>query len=194
MENKKEEEIKSSSEVILKVPTIEELHYRKEWMMDPITMSYNAGFDMELKGYNKHDGTIEKTDAEMIEWFNRWINKEPDKYFAYIYDTNILEPVGEIYYYLDGNIHSMGILIQDKYRGKGYATKALLEFEHIAFDINNISELSDFVPLDRESAISSFKKAGFIHTDKEIIETVFGRECIVRQLLITKEMYKKGNQ
>lgn len=175
--------------IYLKVPTIDELCYRKNWMKDPKTMSYNAGYDMKLKGYDKNSGTITKTDEEMINWYNNWINKEPDKYFAYIYDKAIEEPIGEIYYYLDGNIHSMGILIQDKYRGKGYSTQALLELEKIAFEKNNISELSDIIPLDRVGAIQSFKKAGFIHTNLEQKELVFGKESISKQLLITKEMY-----
>ena len=29
-------------------------------------MSYNAGYDMDLKGYDKETGTIIKTDEEMI--------------------------------------------------------------------------------------------------------------------------------
>ena len=45
------------------------------------------------------------------------------------------------------------------------------------------------VPLDRVGAIKVFKKAGFIHTEKEQIEKVFDKDAIVKQLLITKEMY-----
>ena len=173
----------------LKVPSIDELHYRQEWMKDPKTMSYNAGYDMDLKGYDKKTGTITKTDEEMITWYNNWVNKEPDKYFAYIFDKKIDEPIGEVYYYPDGDIHSMGILIKDKYRGKGYSYNALLELEKVAFEKNNISELSDMIPLDRTGAIKTFKKAGFIHTDKEEKELVFDKESISKQLLITKEMY-----
>ena len=178
------------SNVYLKVPSIDELHYRQEWMNDSKTMSYNAGYDMQLKGYNRETGTITKTDEEMLIWYNNWINKEPDKYFAYIYDEEIEEPIGEVYYYLDNGIHSMGIVIQDKYRGKGYSYNALLELEKVAFEKNNISELSDIIPLDRIGAIKSFKKAGFIHTELEQKELVFGKESIARQLLITKDMYE----
>ena len=177
--------------VYLKVSNIEELHYRQEWMKDLKTMVYNAGYDMELKGYDKESGTITKSDEEMLNWFNNWINKEPDKYFTYIYDNNIDEPIGEVYYYLDNDIHSMGIVIQDKYRGKGYSYKALLELEKITFEKNKISELSDIVPLDRIVAINVFKKAGFIHTDLEKKENVFGKEIIAKQLLITKKMYEE---
>jgi RimJ/RimL family protein N-acetyltransferase len=176
----------------LKVPNTKELHYRQEWMKDPRTMEYNKGFDIDLKGYDKETGTITKTDEEMISWYNNWINKEPDKFFAYIYDSEITEPIGEVYYYPDGDVHSMGILISYKYRGKGYSYPALLELEKIAFEKNNISELSDMMPLDRISAIKTFKKAGFIHTDKKVKEKIFDKEVEVRELLLTKEDYIKN--
>ena len=179
--------------IYLKVPSIEDLHYRQEWMKEKKTMSYNAGYDIDLKGYDKKTGTITKTDEEMITWYNNWINKEPDKYFAYIYDFEIVEPIGEVYYYLDNGIHSMGIVIQDKYRGKGYSNYALLELEKIAFEKNNINELSDIIPLDRVGAIETFKKAGFIHTELEEKGFVFGKESVAKQLLITKEMYFNNN-
>ena len=54
--------------IFLVVPIIEDLKYRKKWMKDSKTMSYNAGFDMDLKGYDKNTGTITKTDEEMINW------------------------------------------------------------------------------------------------------------------------------
>ena len=175
--------------IYLKVPSINELHYRQNWMKDPKTMSYNAGYDIDLKGYDKNTGTITKSNEEMIAWYNNWINQEPDKYFAYIYDISISEPIGEVYYYLDNGIHSMGIVIQDKYRGKGYSYMTLLELQKVAFEKNNISELSDFIPLDRIGAIKSFKKAGFIQTDLEVKGLVFGKESIAKQLIITKELY-----
>ncbi len=175
--------------IYLKVPTTKELHYRQEWMKNPRTMSYNAGYDIDLKGYDKATGTITKTNEEMINWYNNWINQEPDKYFAYIYDDDISEPIGEVYYYLDNSIHNMGIVIQDKYRGKGYSYKALLELEKVAFEKNNISELADIIPLDRVSAIKTFKRAGFKETELAKKELVFGKESVGKQLIITKESY-----
>lgn len=144
------------------------------------------------QGYNKETGTISKTDEEMVDWYNKWVNKEPDRYFAYIYSVDEDEPIGEVYYYLDGDIHSMGILISDKYRGKGYSYLALLALEEVAFERNDINELSDMIPLDRIGAIKSFKKARFVHTDKEEKNLKFGKEEIAKQLLITKEMYYKN--
>lgn len=117
------------SNVYLKTPTINELHYRQKWMKDKKTMNYNAGYDIELKGYDKQTGTINITNKEMLDWYKEWIGKEPDRYFAYIYCEETKEPIGEIYYYLKNEIHCMGILIQNKYRGRGYSYKAVIELE-----------------------------------------------------------------
>ena len=35
--------------VFLKVPRKDQLFYRQDWMNDPETMEYNAGYDIELK-------------------------------------------------------------------------------------------------------------------------------------------------
>ena len=86
----------------------------------------------------------------------------------------------------------MGIVIQDKYRGLGYSYYALRELEYIAFVKNNISELSDYIPIDRVGAINTFKKADFIHTDNEYVDKVFDKDIIIKQLLITKDMYFRG--
>ena len=75
----------------------------------------------------------------------------------------------------------MGIVIQYKYRGKGYSEKALLELEKVAFEINGISELSDMIPVERIGAIKAFEKAGFNKLDTENND--------LKQMLITKEMY-----
>ena len=99
------------NKIYLKVPELNEMHFRQKWMNDPKTMNYNAGYHYDIKGYDKATGIISQTDEELINWFNKWINKEPDKYFAYIYNEEIEEPIGEVYYYLENNIHNMGILI-----------------------------------------------------------------------------------
>ena len=176
----------------LKVPKKEDMKYRQKWMNDSKTMAYNAGLDLDIEGYDKKTGTISKSNDELLLWYQKWINHEPDRYFAYIYVLGIDEPIGEIYYYPDGSVHSVGVLIADKYRGHGYAYDALMELERIAFLENNITELSDMIPLDRVGAIKVFKKAGFRHTDKEAIEKVFDRNSVVRELLITREMYFKN--
>ncbi len=54
---------------------------------------------------------------------------------------------------------------------------------------NNISKLSDIVPIDKVGAIKTFKKAEFIHTKLELKELGFCKESIYKQFLITRKMY-----
>ena len=159
------------SKLYFEIPSKEDLKYRKKWMMDSDTMSYNAGYDVDIKGYDKETGIISKSDEEMLEWYDKWINKEPDRYFRYIYAEGIEEPIGEIYYYPNDNTHHMGILIQSKYRGNGYSYEALMQLEKVAFEENGIDELHDEIPFDRVNAINLFKKAGFIQTEKDVMIT-----------------------
>ena len=177
--------------VYLRIPFKEELHYRQAWMKDPKTMLYNAGYDIDLKGYDKKTGIIIKTDEEMKQWYHNWIHKEPNRYFAYIFDKELEIPIGEIYYYYQENIgqYGMGILINSKYRGNGYGYSALLELEKIVFEKNNISVLSNRIPLDRVNAIKLFEKAGFIRMGIIKKEKRFDQLVDVLQLVLTKEKY-----
>ena len=181
------------SKIYFKVPSKDEMLYRQKLMMDPETMDYNAGYDIDIKGYDYETGTIKWTLKELKEdWYSKWIDKEPEKYFAYIYANN--EPVGEIYYYPDGDVNGMGIIIEAKHRGKGYSYDALMELERIAFEKNDINELTDLIPDYRVAAQKIFKKAGFIKTNVTKEYTRFGKKEVVNQLLITKEMYFKNRK
>lgn len=174
--------------IYLKAPTEADLIYRQIWMQDPATMAYNAGYILASLGYNPENGTIYKSLTEMQLWGQSWLNNQA-RYFAYIYLSIVNEPIGEIYYYLDNGIYSMGILIIAKYRGNNYSYPALLELEKIAFEQSPINELSDYIPLNRVNAIKTFKKAGFTLTSHFKTELCFNKKQRTQQLLITKKEY-----
>ena len=178
--------------IYLKVPNISELSYRQKWLMNEYTMSYNAGLDIDLDGYDKKTGTIKRSNEEMILWYNNWINHEPDKYYAYIYEKEINEPIGEIYYYKENDSHSLGILINSEYRGKGYSYYALMELLKIAFEKNNVDKIVDEFEENRTSAINLFLKAGFMVSSKDRTQKIFDEDFIIKQVYITKEMYFKS--
>lgn len=173
----------------LKVPKLEEMHYRQKWMQDPDTMSYNAGLEMNLLGYDYETGIIYKSDGEMKVWYNNWIGQEPNKFFAYIYEINKNIPIGEVYFYNANEKYKMGILIINEFRGKKYSKEALTELMKIAFEKYKISELTDSFPDDRINAIKLFKSCGFKESGniEEIIK--FGKKYISREMIITKDMY-----
>lgn len=179
--------------IYLKKPSIEELKIRQKWLLDKETMSYNAGYDIKFPGYNYTTGTIEKSEDELKKWYLKWNNK--DSYFAYIIDADVKIPVGEIYFYYNNEyeIYNVGVLIDAKYRGKGYAFSALKELERVAFEEYNVKVLSDFIPLNRKSAIKIFEKAGFTRTSLIEKRNKFGKvEETVQFVKKNKNSNKRG--
>ena len=180
--------------ITLKVPSTVDLKYRKLWLSNSLTMAYNAGYEIEVKGYDKKTGTINLTDEELLAWYHKWVGHEPDRYYAYIYVSDIPEPIGEVYYYPEDNTHAMGILIHDKYRHQGYAYPSLLALMKVAFEDSNLDELIDMIPQSRVNAIKLFKKAGFKETNIIQNELIFGKPCPVNKLMMNKAMYQERNK
>ena len=175
--------------ICLYIPKLEDYWYESKVQSDSLSMYYNAGYDVSYYGYHYDTGCIDFPKEKWKETFNKRQNE--NKYFAYIKDNDINEYVGYVNYHYnkDENKYFCGIVIESIHRGKEYSYYALLELERVAFEENDISELSDMIPLSRESAIKVFKNAGFIHTDLEVVNKKFDKEEKSRELLITKEMY-----
>lgn len=83
----------------------------------------------------------------------------------------------------------MGILIISKYRGKGYSYYVLKKLQRVAFIDNNINELIDVIPVNRVSAIKTFKRAGFTPTNNISYEKCFNEKIKCQELLITKDKF-----
>ena len=49
------------------VPQKEDLWFKKEMKEDPNTMDYNAGYDLNIDGYNRQNGTIQTDINELKE-------------------------------------------------------------------------------------------------------------------------------
>jgi diamine N-acetyltransferase len=80
---------------------------------------------------------------------------------------NDKEPVGcvDLYDFEPRNSRAgIGILIDKKFKGKGYATQALTMLTQYAFNVLNIHNLYAFVPCDNESSLHLFVKIGFEQT------------------------------
>ena len=180
--------------ISLYIPKLDDYYYEEKLESDPNTMDYNAGYNVSYYGYHYDTGCIDFPKERWEETYNKRIKE--NKFYAYIKDNDINEFVGAVNYQYNKNEnkYSCGIVIESTYRGKGYAYDALKELERVAFEENNISELTDMIPLTRENAIKIFKKAGFIHSDKEEINIKFNKEEKAKELLITKEMYFKNKE
>ena len=163
-------------------PSIDDYWYQEKLESDPKTMSYNAGWDVSYYGYHYDTGCI---DFPKERWKETLERREKDNiYFFYIYDSDIDAYVGYCHY-KNRDRCDIGILIEDKYKGKGYGKKGLILLCKEAFN-NGIDKLYDSIEYSRENAIKLFKSIGF-KEEKEEIYKRFGKEEKGALLSLTKE-------
>ena len=106
--------------ITLYVPLLEDYWYEQKIQADPLSMDYNAGYDVSYYGYNYDTGCIDFPEERWKEIYDRRIRE--NRYFAYIKDNNIDDYGGYVNYHYNknDNRYECGIVIESKYRGKGY--------------------------------------------------------------------------
>ena len=146
--------------ISLYIPKIEDYWYEEKVQSDPLSMNYNAGYDVSYYGYHYDTGCIDFPKEKWEETYNKRIND--NKYFAYIKDNDLNEFVGYVNYHYNKNDkrYECGILIDSQHRGKGYSKDALKLLCDEA-KANGIIELYDNFEIDRYNTLSVFEQVGF---------------------------------
>ena len=167
--------------VELYVPKIEDLWFRKLCMSDPKTMNYNAGYDVSYERYHYETGCIDFPEDKWEEWFETKM-KNPDFFYAYIYDKESNEFVGYLNFKknLQTQKATMGIVVKSEYHGQGYmrpAMKLLIE----TAKAQGVKTLTDTVPEVRERALKVFYDLGFKKVG-EYVGSKFGKKEIVAEI------------
>lgn len=161
----------------LKVPTYNELYYKKHLQEDPHTMDYNAGYDLDFKGYDKSTGCIAFPEEKWEDWYNNQKNKDHN-FYAYICKKENNEFIGSVNFHFnfETNRYDCGILIEAKHRGQGYSEEALRLLVETAFNKYNIDTLYDNFPVTRTSAIKAFERVGFKPSGGTYFMKKFGKD------------------
>ncbi len=144
----------------LYIPKIDDYWYEEKIEKDEKTMNYNAGYDVSYYGYHYDTGCIDFSKDRWKDTYNKRRNE--DRYFAYIKDNDIDEFVGYVNYQYNRNEnrYECGIVIEYKYRGKGYSIQALKLLCDEARN-NGIKELYDSFEIYRGNTLDIFKQVGF---------------------------------
>lgn len=166
----------------LHVPTYEELWYRRKIMQDPDTMSYNKGYDLDFDGYDKATGCIAFPEQQWTDWYHYFIGQEPLRFFAYIVRESDGKFIGEVNVHMntDAGWYEMGIVLEAKYRGKGYAVAALQLLLQHAFEKMDANAVHNNFEEERSAAVQTHLTVGF---------TKYRQENGILELLITREQY-----
>ena len=153
----------------LYVPKIEDYWYEEKIVKDEKTMNYNAGYDVNYYGYHYDTGCIDFPKERWKEVYNKRIRE--NRYFAFIKDNDLNKFVGYVNYQYNKSEdrYECGILIEYRYRGKGYSKQALKLLCDVAKN-NGIKELYDNFEIDRENTLDVFKSVGFEIINKQILK------------------------
>lgn len=155
------------NKVVLKIPKFEELEYRRELLLDIDTMAYNVGY-----GDTEDTGCIEFNENKWLDWYSRWVNNVPERYYAYIIKVDENVPVGEVALRYDNEkkAYSINIIVEAKYRGSGFSEQGLRLLVDIAFEELGAEKVFDEFPRSRVSAEKLFNKVGFKRISDDIVE------------------------
>lgn len=150
--------------ISLYIPKLEDYWYEAKVQSDPLSMDYNAGYDVSYFGYHYDTGCIDFPEDKWEETYNKRINE--NKYFAYIKDNDTNEFIGYVNYHYNksDDRYECGVLIDSSHRGQGYSKDALKLLCEAAKN-NGVKELYDNFEIDRGNTLNIFKDVGF-----EVIE------------------------
>jgi RimJ/RimL family protein N-acetyltransferase len=170
--------------ICLYIPELDDYWYEEKIQSDPLTMSYNAGYDVSYYGYHYDTGCIDFPEEKWQEKKEK--RKKDNSYFAYIKDKDIDSFVGYVNYQynIDEDRYECGIVIEHQFRGKGYAKKALELLCNVAKK-NGVKELYDNFEIDRGNTLDLFKSVGF-EVVKEQSWKKFGKNA--KGVLVRKEL------
>lgn len=172
----------------LHIPSCGELRYRQKIMQDPDTMSYNKGYDLNFEGYDKTTGCIAFPEREWAGWHAGFIGREPRCFYAYIVREADGEFIGEVNVHrnTDAGWYEMGIVLEAKYRGKGYAVDALRLLLQHAFEEMDADAVHNEFEVERSAAVKTHLSAGFTKHRQEngVVEVLITREQYFRQKAI----------
>ena len=133
-------------------PELKDLWFRKKFMADEDTMSYNKAWG----------GTIPFPDNAWGDWYDRWlVHHDHKRFYRYLKNSETGDYVGEIAYHWDEmtNCWLADVIIAAEFRGKGFGT-AGLKLVCDAAAANGIDVLRDSIAIDNP-ATAMFLKAGF---------------------------------
>ena len=166
----------------LHIPACDELWYRQQLMQDPGTMSYNKGYDLNFAGYDKATGCIDFPREDWADWHAYFVGQEPKRFYAYIIRQSDGAFLGEVNVHRNEDAHwyEMGIVLEAKHRGRGYAADALGLLLRHAFEAMDADAVHNDFEETRTAAVRAHLSAGF---------SEYRRKNGILELLITREQY-----
>ena len=147
------------NELELYVPKMEDGRFYVKMMSDPATMAYNAP-------WFPPDGCIPEPEKEWLSLQARWIDRAPERFYAFLRRKSDGAFVGDVNYHhnADADRWDMGIVIYAPERGKGYGRQGLKLLLERAFRVDGVPRLHNDFEAARGAAYRIHIEAGFKET------------------------------
>ena len=176
--------------IYLYTPKFDELDYYKNILLDPKTMEYNAGYNINLDGYEYETGCVKTFDK--AKWYKKQI-LDKNRFFAYVISKNDNKPIGYVNFHFDELKlkHTCGVIIEYKYRNNGYGSEALQILLKKAFDDYNLNSLSCSIPYKNTKVLKIFTNIGFKDIKEDYYIKRFNNNERYITLEYTKDLYNK---
>lgn len=169
----------------LYVPRREDLWFRQKLLADPATMSYNKGYELGFPEYHNDTGCIDFPESNWDGWYARWVDGEPERFYAYLRDKETGEFLGEVNLYqtTGPGVYEMGIVLHSAQRGKGCAKPGLTLLLAQAFEKMGAQEVTNRFERTRTAALRIHQAAGF---------RIVSEEAGLVQLSVCREDWEAG--
>jgi UDP-2,4-diacetamido-2,4,6-trideoxy-beta-L-altropyranose hydrolase len=106
---------------------------------------------------------------EHVQWFSQKIKSENCEFYVAIEDQNV--PIGLVRFDIDANNEAtISVLLDKKFRGKGYGSKLIDLASSKILSCLKISQINAYIKPDNLASIGAFLKAGFQNLDKVLQE------------------------
>ena len=157
--------------VVLRAPTRADQSHRARWMSDPVTMAYNAGFDVAYDGYHQETGCIDFPEAEWDAWLHRCAaDADAGVAFHAVVDVSGTV-VGEAAFRVAAAMAHLHVVIEARHAGRGYGTAALQLLLDEAFARPEVLACVDEFPQSRAAAEGLFRRRGFDRQGGRVVLT-----------------------
>ena len=150
-------------------------------MADPATMDYNRGYTPR-KGYDPETGCIDFPEEDWAGWHGYFVNREPERFYAYIARDGAFLGEVNVHSVPGQDWHDMGIVLDARHRGHGYAAEALRLLLKHAFELMCVHAVHNSFEITWPAALRSHLAAGFHE---------YRRENGMVELLISQEGYER---
>lgn len=157
----------------LRVPTRVDFATRQAWLADPDFMAHNAGWNIDVLGYDPETGCVDWPESQWNAFEERLRRPADEQAYYFVVDLLTGAALGHVHYTVDGGVASIGFNVVPSHRGQGLGSEFLeLLLARVREETGATEVVNEFED-ERLAAVRVHRAAGF-RPDPDV-GNVYGR-------------------